>query len=166
MSLRGRRHDTDAIAEKLLIGQIIGTGEIVWDAYCTNGTGGTQIMQKFGVTMARPLKNIRIKSIGSVNVKAAIYEDNAGTPGTVLAYTGSIAATSGWTSLPLNTRIALFATDYWMAFKFSAESRVSKRATGTATSKYFNNAPYADAFPDSPGSLLSATTDYAISGWG
>ncbi|MEM3378188.1 MAG: hypothetical protein QXV09_00215 [Candidatus Bathyarchaeia archaeon] len=88
--------------------QSVGNGVMSNYARAFNITVGyTGTITKVGVNVATP----------SGNIMTAIYADSSGTPGALLAYSNSTAATAGWNDLTLNTPVTVTAgTTYWLGF--------------------------------------------------
>jgi hypothetical protein len=99
------------------------------------------------------------------NVRAAIYSDNGGVPGSLLAQSGSESVTSaGWKSLPLST--PLTSGWYWLAAQWSGDwtGTVDPVPYGPGlTNHFFYKFSDYDSFPDPlTGSYFSHT--FAIKG--
>jgi phage tail-like protein len=119
--------------------------------------------QKF-IAVAGTLAEIRIKCGGNGHAQVAIYSDNAGHPGAVLAYAMGATVAFGWNTIPLNTTVNLSATNYWLAYIYDTNALLYRLPTG-GVGKYKILA-YGNPFPDSPMGLSDSTTDRAIAGWG
>lgn len=149
------------ISEDSLLGNVIGTGEKSWASANTNTI---RYWQKF-TAVAGTIGDIRIKSVGSSNVKVAIYSDNASYPNALLAYSASTATVAGWNTIQLNVQVALTATSYWLCFQESV-GYIQRVVTG-GTTLVLNPATYGNAFANpAPVGLEVAASDYAIAGWG
>lgn len=149
--------------EVSLLGNVIGVGEKTWNS--NSATETIRYYQKF-TAIAGTITTIRLKAKSSINVKAAIYSDNAGSPDARLAYSGSTPVVSGWNVLQLNTQVLLAAADYWLVFHAETANQLWRLATG-GTSKYKGGTVYSTEFPATAGTGLSdVTLDYAIAGWG
>jgi hypothetical protein len=63
---------------------------------------------KFAASASGSLSEITIKYYGNQYAKVAVYVDNAGEPGTLLAYRNTDnALAEGWNTINLNTTVSL-----------------------------------------------------------
>lgn len=143
------------------IQKLIGNDDKSWST--TPATANTMTVLRFAA-IAGTLGEIRVKCRCNGNIQVAIYSDNAGSPGTVLAYAMAAPVVAGWNTIPLNTTVNLSAASYWLAFVVDTTNLIWALSTG-ATMRY-ESLSYGNAFPDNPTGLSSASTDFAIAGWG
>lgn len=91
--------------------------------------------------------------------KLAIYADNAGSPGTLLAYTAEFYGVGSidWEDAALNTSISIVSgTYYWLAFAVKTDAVVYvESGVGTNLSKVIDYSTF--SFPNPAGSLDSFT---------
>lgn len=120
-------------------------------------------VQKF-TAIAGTLGEIRVKCRCNGNIQVAIYSDNAGSPGTVLAYVMGVSVVSGWNTIPLNTTVNLSAASYWLAFVVDTTALLCRNESG-GVDRWVSFA-YGTAFPNNPTISNPGTADYAIAGWG
>jgi hypothetical protein len=150
------------ISEDSLLGNVIGTGENTW----TNNGGTHDYLYASPFTaVAGTLGDIRIKSVGSINVKVAVYDDDGvgAVPGTLLAYSAETAVVAGWNTIQLNVQVPLTASKYWLVFKTSASANIPYVAE---VGGIYGAHTYEDAFANPCGALLASGINCAIAGWG
>jgi hypothetical protein len=144
-------------------GKLLGNGDLAWNDSQHNGS--TIYAQKF-TAVAGTLADIHIKSLISTNIKVAIYADNAGEPGALLAYSNSAPVVAGWNTISLNAQVALVnGTSYWLAVN-AQDGYAIPRLSGTgATERWVSNS-YSNDFPNPMTGLAGETRTYAIAGFG
>jgi hypothetical protein len=82
---------------------------------------------KVGINVATPVGNI----------STAIYADDFGNPGALLAYSDPAAAVSGWNDLTLNTSVSVTTgTFYWLAFNNDNDTLDTYREADTGEHVY------------------------------
>lgn len=148
--------------------KLIGNGDI--DATDVNSSDSLR-MQKFTAILSGSLTGIEIESdqggTGHV-MKVAVYNDNAGEPGTVAGYSAEFEASAGLNTISLVSPVAIVAgVAYWLAFISDAADVMYAKSTGK-TYRY-KDATYSSSytFPDNPAGLSSGTTrDHQIAGFG
>jgi hypothetical protein len=150
------------ISEDSLLGNVIGTGEKTWAA---DSSANTLLMSKFTAN-AGTIGDIRAKIGFSGNAKVAIYSDNAGVPGTLLAYSPGAAVYARWNTFQLNVQVALTATSYWLAVIGDAASGVCRYIGSGGVCKAIGAYGYVNAFPNPPVGTSNSNADVAIAGWG
>ena len=107
---------------------------------------------KFSTTEAGAVTKISayIKALsGTANVRAAIYSDNSGVPGTLLAQSGvvSVGSTASWVNFTLSYNVSAL-TSYWLVLQWSAG--VTIYFSSGATSQFaYTPQSYASGFPSS-----------------
>ncbi|MHB8085603.1 MAG: beta strand repeat-containing protein [Dehalococcoidia bacterium] len=149
-----------------------GSNQLIGPADST-ATGRTSrnafILDRFSATGTGNINVIRVKCWNSGNVKVAIYADNTGSPGSLLAAVNTgTAVTPGWNSIPITSTAVTAGTYYWLAFIMDYES-VSYQQSG-ATTRWYSWLDYSSfTFPASvdPSGFVTGTTiwyDY-ITGW-
>lgn len=151
------------VSEDSLLGNVIGTGEKTWDQ--TN-TFQYLYMTKF-VAVAGTIGDIRVRSLGSANVKVAIYDDDGvgGVPGALLAYSTGVAVVAGWNTIQLNVPVPLTAGNYYLAVKTDTSGRIQRVSSG-GTSCHNTSVLYADDFTNPAPAMINGSYDIAIAGWG
>jgi hypothetical protein len=83
---------------------------------------------------------------GTPNCKLFLYDDNAGSPGNLVAQTNGFAITgAGWNEAPTTTNPAVTATTYWLGVV--TDGNLTIRYTGTGAMKY-ESVAYASAPSD------------------
>lgn len=95
-------------------------------------------------------------------IKLALYSDNAGTPGTLLATATEGIITTGWNTLPISATLSP-ATNYWLAFIMNGTS-------GSAGNLSYNNGgtscwrvqTYASGFPSSNPPCTAGTQAFSM----
>jgi len=121
---------------------------------------------KFTAIKTGTLKNIRVANDTTAgHIKVAIYTDNAGEPGSLLAYADAESfPASEWTTIAIADVNITKDTVYWLAFcsdvyvKSNSSGGVYRRKTVTYSTF---------SFPDPAGTgFLSGTDSIAIAGWG
>ena len=147
--------------EARLLGNVIGVGEKTWAGASIGANSLT--LNKF-TAVAGTIINIRIKCSNTTNIKVALYADNAGAPGTLLASSASTACVAGWNVIALTASAVLSAADYWLAVVSDTANRIY-RSTSGGTCKYVAMT-FADSFPNPPAGLSANTNDLALAGWG
>jgi|GEM_PF-5295196 len=143
--------------EVSLLGNVIGVGEKTW----TEANGNVNKCYQTFAAVTGTICNIRIKLSGSSNIRVAIYSDNAGAPGTILAQSGSVACVAGWNVIPI-AATALSAGNYWLASQSLTTNVVLRNAD--AGSFAYNASPYS-VFSDDP-AVSTGSKQMAIAGWG
>lgn len=120
-----------------------GTFGTTSNAGATNGGGGTAgyiVATKYTLSQAGTVTQVSIYVIQSGNVKAAIYADNSGRPGNLLAANNApTAVRPGWTTISIGP-VSMAAGTYWIAFNQDVSSIRVYKAGGTRQSAYV---PYA-----------------------
>lgn len=102
---------------------------------------------------------LRVVSATGGNIRAAVYTDAAGAPGTLIAQSAEVAAQNGWNRLDI-TDTPLNAGTYWLALQNSTGATIGY-AAGTAGDEYYRNFSYA-AFPASFGAGTSSNWQWDI----
>lgn len=110
------------------------------------------------------LAEIRLKGAISGNVQVAIYSDNAGSPGTVLACRMAVPVVVGWNTIALNTTVNLSAANYWLAW-VSDRDGIMYHDRLPGTGYRYTPLAYGSAFPDNP-HMATNGSQPAIAGWG
>jgi hypothetical protein len=114
------------------------------------------------------LKNIAIKSDRAADVKVAIYSDNAGDIGNVLAQIGSTAIVSGWNYIPIANISIIAGTYYWLAHICNSDAIGEQDWVGAGIARRGISRTFSTfSFVSSPGYNYQYTgRDWAIAGWG
>jgi hypothetical protein len=122
---------------------------------------------KFTSNAIGPLSKltIRMKRSSSGKVRCALYADNAGSPGVLIAQTleSTVGTTTAWVDFafdPDNMPVVTNGLVYWLAVLTAASYTVRSQSGAGPTIKY-NNDTYSDGFADPFGSV-STTSNYEI----
>jgi YD repeat-containing protein len=106
------------------------------------------------------LNQIKINCGGAANLKVAVYSDNSGAPGSLLAAnSASTPVVSGWNSLALDAVAVTSGTYYWLAFCADAAIVGTKSNTGSVR-KYKSVDFSSFTFPNPAGSGFSNAANY------
>jgi hypothetical protein len=74
-------------------------------------------LSKFTAEKSGDITRIKVYCQGSLNIKVAMYEDNAGEPGDLMtAVDTSIAISDGWNEIVFPATAIVQGTAYWLAF--------------------------------------------------
>ena len=123
---------------------------------------------KFTAIASGRLTEYRVTCDASMNVKVAIYSDNAGSPGSRLAYNDSSQAViSGINTLTISSINIASGTVYWVAIIADASYNVGRYATtgGIGRFKYAIYTTF--SWPATAGTgFTSSESIVVISGWG
>ncbi len=118
----------------------IGNGVRGQYARASNFTAGYYgDITKVGINVATPAGNI----------STAIYADEFGSPGALLASSSSAAAVSGWNDLTLNTSVSVATgTTYWLGFNNDNDTIDTYREADTGSHVYvsWNYGSFPDPF--------------------
>ena len=107
---------------------------------------------KFSATEAGTVTKISayIRALsGTANVRVAIYSDNSGVPGTLLAQSGavSVGTTASWVNFTLSCNVSASAS-YWLILQW--DSSITIYFASGATSQFaYTPQSYASGFPNS-----------------
>jgi uncharacterized protein (DUF2141 family) len=115
-----------------------GTFGTTSNAGATNGGGlaGYIVATKYTLSQAGTVTQVAVYAIQSGNVKAAIYADNSGTPGNLLAANNVVTAVrAGWTTISIGP-VSLAAGTYWIAFNQDTNYIRVYKSGGTRQSAY------------------------------
>ncbi len=137
------------------------------DGTNNGGTAGYGHWCKFTADATGTVSEIRVQVAGNTNLKAAIYEDNAGVPGARLGYNNNAnACVAGWNTITLTVAASVTAgTGYWLALTHDAES-APKYSAGSTPYRYQANI-YSGGFADpAPTTISGGTYEFRIGGWG
>jgi len=119
---------------------------------------------RWQAALSGTLKQIRCFTTGNVNVKVAIYADNAGEPSTRLAYTSGNALTTGENFINMSDVSIVAGNYYWLA-ENNDGSKFGGQAGGASRIKAATYSTY--TFPNPAGSGYSVyICELCISGWG
>jgi hypothetical protein len=140
------------------------------DAVSLGGEGGLLLMLfRFQAVATGNVSEIRVKGHGSGgHAKVGIYADSGGSPTSLLGYNNNNNATSsGWTTIILNTPVAVTAgTYYWLGIATNETDTIGYSSVTGGTLKYKTGWGFAN-MPDPAGSGFVNATDYGlIAGWG
>jgi hypothetical protein len=148
------------MAEYILVGN--GT-----TAFTSSHNAGVFILQKYTAVDNGVGSIFRIYSTVSGNVKVAVYADNAGEPGALIAAmdTGQ-AVVSGWNNLSFANPNIVSGTEYWLA-GIADTNAVLKYTSTLGTSRRKAIAYSGFTFPDPAGSgFTSGTYRFSIAIYG
>lgn len=105
---------------------------------------------------------------GTLNAMVALYSDNAGSPGNVLASSGDTSLVNGWNIISVSPANVASGSTYWLSF--------NSNGTGTLKEIYRNNsggiskrksATYSGfTFTDNPTGLSDNTSIVGLVGYG
>ena len=94
--------------------RLVGSADVSEDSSIPTNTFH---LSKFIALSTAAIRQIRINSVGSINIKLALYADSAGEPGALLnAMNDSVALVAGWNTITFPTTSIVIGTDYWLAF--------------------------------------------------
>lgn len=123
------------------------------------------IGQKFCALSTESINGLLVYVTGPSNVRAAIFANNAGAPGVVLAQSGSVACTIGSNRLPLGSTVNLQSgVFYWLMVNCDTDYVVLRSKLGTSSIVYVASAY--GAFMDNPAGLGTvANRELQICNW-
>ena len=125
-------------------------------------------LEKFQAVKSGTLASIKVHSIYlSGKIKVAIYADNAGSPGALLAAASEASIVSGWNTISISGSVAIVSgTYYWLAHNTDTESLLSAKSSGGTA--LYKSATYSSfSFPDPAGSGFTGDSyTYFVYGWG
>jgi hypothetical protein len=127
------------------------------------------LYQKFAALSSANVTSIYVNgyAVTNANVKVAIYSDNAGTPGNVLAQSGdTVILKNQWNIISIASTAIVSGTYYWLAIVTNTTNGLGRRTTG-GTTLYSGNVTYATfSYANAPSGLTSSTLNSQIAGWG
>lgn len=143
--------------------KLIGNDTLTGSAHYTTGI---VVYQKSTALSSALLTEIRISAIHATNAMFAVYTDNAGEPGTLLASTSSAAVGIGDNTIPIGSISLVSGSAYWLGHH-SNSATVLMQSTGGINMRW-KVASYSGFSWPNPPSGLTARTDYSfqVSGWG
>jgi hypothetical protein len=125
------------------------------------------VLYQFTAVTTGTCSQVRVKVSNSVNVKVAVYTDNAGEPGARLAKQDtSTACTIGWNRIALEDNCSIVSgTVYWLAFNSDATQVGYDLTAGVMRYKAGTYSTF--TFPDPAGTGFTSTTNTIgfIAGW-
>jgi hypothetical protein len=112
---------------------------------------------------------IRCNSVPGAKIRAALYADNAGVPGTLLAYSSELVSpTLGINTFQLNVQVPVTSgAKYWIA-AISDTTGVIQRADTAGAGYRLDSYGYVTvpSWPEPPGLLTATAWRYDFAGWG
>ncbi|MFH1383206.1 MAG: hypothetical protein ABIH70_10035 [Chloroflexota bacterium] len=145
--------------------QLIGTGNV---AATSGESPGYFLLDKYTASATGTVTNIGIKAIRGGNVKVAIYSDNAGQPGDLLAAVNTDSpVVAGWNSIPITATPVTLGTVYWLAYISDTPSIYYYINPAPGSESLYKATPYAGfSFPASAGTGFTSWKGYhIIAGW-
>jgi C1A family cysteine protease len=126
------------------------------------------VMDRYTTVAAGTLSEIRVKCAATGNVKAAIYSDASGSPGSLLAANNTgVNVSEGWNTVSIAGGPSLVAgTGYWIAVNSSAQCiGYTPYSGGTML---FRALGYTSDFPSTAGTGFTSAAGYHCftAGWG
>jgi len=125
-------------------------------------------LSKYQAVKSATLSELQFYSTLATNFGVAIYADNAGNPGTLLASGfGSHPTGGSWTSVAVTCDIVKDSY-YWLAFIFETGSNGYSVISATWKTLKYKNVSYSGfSFPNPPTGLNDyANWDVMVGGWG
>ena len=155
---------------ELVAGWGVGTTQLIGSAATSGSNGGKNWLRfsKFTAGTAGAVTHIVVLSGVTGRVKAAIYADDNGKPGALLAANSAgQAVTPGYNAICICLVNIVAGTDYWISTVYDTTGAVKYRAGPSPTLRY-KSATYAGfTFPDPAGSGFSSFNGYeVVGGWG
>ncbi len=122
--------------------------------------------QQLTVSSAMTLSGLGIElASGSGNVVMALYDDDSGAPGDLVAQTGSEPASSGSNSLALSGgEVSLAAGDYWLMKVHDDVAYVTEDSGSASTETAWTSLTYSASVPDPAGSV-DTLDDHLMALW-
>lgn len=124
-------------------------------------------LDKYTCLQSGNITELRFYGKVNGNVKVAIYADNAGEPGTRLAYnnSGQSVLANQWNVLSISQLAVTLNTIYWIAFIVDTDSCIGGESSGAVTR--YKSATYSTfSFPNPAGSgFTSNTFKQATNAW-
>lgn len=131
-----------------------------------SGSGGLIRHGRFAAVKDGAISSIQIRSVASGTVKLAIYADDDGEPGALLAANndGCSCVANEWNSVPLNTYVELDGgVYYWLSSIIPTGTTGLTRGTASIGVTRFKTWTYADDFPNPAGSgYTTSTFEYSL----
>jgi hypothetical protein len=124
------------------------------------------LLDKFIAATTGSLTQVRIYCGSSGNIKAAVYSDSSGSPGSLLtANNAGTPCTAGWNTITVTSTPVTAGTSYWLAYVSDAPSVIYQSGDGVMR---WRGATYSSfTFPSSPGTLSGPWGGYDVmAGWG
>ena len=126
-------------------------------------------LNKFTAIESGSLTAIRVEVFigGHINILVALYSDNAGAPGVVLAQSVETNCVAGVTAVSLGPESITKDTVYWLAFLADGYG-FGLKTDAAAVNKYkYTTYDSEYTFPDNPTSLgTTANLGDSLAGWG
>ena len=129
-----------------------------------SASSGTFLLSRFQAVKSGTLETFRLKSLGSGNVKAAIYEDASGAPGSILnAVSESQAAHADWNDIVFPATTVSSGQWYWLAAIADSDIICYQSTTWGSKTKAETYSTF--SFPQSPTGLTDMPTkQYLLAG--
>lgn len=147
--------------------KLLGSGDRVWnDRQYDNYFE----VEKCQAVASGTLKSIRISASGTIEAKVAIYADNSGSPGSLLAAVNTgTACAAGWNTINISDVSIVKDTYYWLSHIQTGGNTFGVNAYyATGQPVKYKSATYSTfTFPDPAGTGFSADNYFfAHAGWG
>jgi hypothetical protein len=130
--------------------------------------GSYFFLYRFQAAETGNIVTFKIKASGPGNVKAAIYADNAGEPGSLLnAVNTDSPVVTGWNDITITSTPVVSGNYYWLSYV--SDSAIGCYQSATGTLRYKANMTYSSfTFPSSAGTGFSSLTTSIglLAGWG
>jgi len=85
---------------------------------------------KYTCPVAAKIISIRVYAGVACGIRAGVYTDNSGVPGSFLAETSSASGGTGWRTINLITPVNVAAGDYWLAVTSDTASGICDTTGG------------------------------------
>jgi len=99
------------------------------------------------------------------NMQAALYTDNSGSPGTLIAVSNQVAlqSTYTWTNFSFQSQPSITSgTTYWLALLRQTDAYIM--ASNTASNNEWNSNPYSNGFSNPFGTANTSPLELCIYG--
>lgn len=139
-------------------------GEAIVQPADDSGNANFLAAQPIEVTQPSTLESLSIfVSAASGGLRLALYDASgpSGRPGTLLAETDAVAATTGWNTIPVNTSLLLAPGTYWVAFLPQSNALHTPVTRVGPTFNVYRSVPFGP-MPASFGSAISEPGHWSI----
>lgn len=126
----------------------VGNTDVLGDSEAT--TADHTEMNRITVHQTAEIKELSVfVESGEGNMRLALYGDDSGKPGTLIAKTEDFTAVSGWNTHPVNWQVQLLPTeDYWIGYQTDGDE-VVVRTEPTGGNHFSYLIGYANGIPKS-----------------
>ncbi len=132
-----------------------------------NHPTGYFVLSKFTAVGSGTLSQVRVYCGGAGNVKAALYADSSGSPGSLLTCNNNPTAVTGgqWSTVNVTPYAVHAGTVYWLAY--ISDGACVGYNSGAGGTRGYRASTYAGFnFPSSAGAVTKDAIDNLIAGWG